>query len=251
MHFVLLTTIFTLTLTAEANDSGTRQLRSGRQSKNVICRYISSGVYETTTASKLTELLYIATKVAVKGDCSTNAVCKRLCANDGDFTTTDTQCRCLTDTTTTSTTTLSQATTAAPIPSPVATVAPVTSKPTSAPTLAPVTSKPTSAPTLAPVTSTPSSAPTLAPVMLTKTPTTSTTTTKTEFCSNPYGNPCGPGSACTDTETGISCAPINLEGCPVGCGPNSSCMLQQNAYECICNTGFSRPQKYLPCIATP
>ena len=120
--------------------------------------------------------------------------------------------------------------------------------PVKSPVTAPVMA-PAAAPVDVPVTA-PTSTPTLAPVMLTKTPTTPTTT-KTEFCANPYGNPCGPGSACTDTETGISCAPINLEGCPVGCGPNSSCMLQQNAYECICNTGFSRPQKYLPCIAIP
>lgn len=70
-------------------------------------------------------------------------------------------------------------------------------------------------------------------------------------CANPYGNPCGPGSACTDNDSGFTCAPINQNGCPVGCGPNSTCVNGgvSTGFTCECNGGFYRPQPYLPCVA--
>ena len=221
MNFILLSTILTSILTVEAvaaNDETTgRKLRMGRhyfdRDHNIICSYVSSHLYETMVVSKVTELLYVATQHAVRGDCSDTEVCQRICQSYDHYTTTDTQCQCQLDTTSRSSTTTVVSTYSANT-----------------------------------TTTTPPPPP---PPPPTSTPTDTTTPTKTEFCSNPYGNPCGPGSACTDTETGISCTPINLEGCPVGCGPNSTCRLQSTnqTYECICNAGFARPQPFLPCIA--
>lgn len=72
-------------------------------------------------------------------------------------------------------------------------------------------------------------------------------------CSNPFGNPCGPGSACTDTDTGHTCAPTNLYNCPVGCGPNSSCVNEGKniGFYCLCNSGFYRTKPYLGCVVKP
>jgi hypothetical protein len=69
-------------------------------------------------------------------------------------------------------------------------------------------------------------------------------------CANRYGNPCGPGSACTDTASGFTCAAINQYNCPVGCGPDSSCVDggSSSGFICQCNPGFSRSQPYLHCL---
>ena len=234
MNIKILSIILSVTCiyNAEANNRNTRQLRSGRryfnQHDNVMCSYVSPQVYETMVVSKIQEILYLATKRAVKGACSMNDICKSLCMSYDTFTVTSTQCQCQMEATPRTTTILTDAA----VPTTATTVAPVTTK---APSQSPITKKPTISPTAAPIVTS-----------------TTTTNTKTEFCSNPYGNPCGPGSACTDTETGISCAPINVDGCPVGCGPNSTCQLQQQqSYECVCNAGYSRPQPYLPCVANP
>ena len=67
-------------------------------------------------------------------------------------------------------------------------------------------------------------------------------------CANPFGNPCGPGRACTDTDTGFTCSPpINLLGCPVGCGQNSECVDggSTSGFNCECLEGFSRPRPFL------
>ena len=230
MNCILLCTILAvascITVNAEATDSSTRrQLRYG---KTVICRSVSPLVHETMVVDKVTELLYIATKRAVKGNCRNINICKKLCNSYDSYTTTNTQCRCLVEATPLTNTTITTDTANTTTTTTAAPVAPITKQPTKAPIRAPVARKPTTAPTVAPI-----------------------GTTKTEFCSNPYGNPCGPGSACTDTATGISCAPINTETCPVGCGPNSTCLLQSSSqrYECICDAGFSRPRPYLPCVA--
>jgi hypothetical protein len=115
-------------------------------------------------------------------------------------------------------------------PVPVRTSAPIsanTPKPTRAATAAPVATTKTSKPSLA-ITSTP-----IATVR-------SEAPMKKTFCSNPYGNPCGPGSRCTDTPTGISCSPINLEGCPWGCGFDATCQKTSTGlFDCICNPGYS------------
>ena len=72
-------------------------------------------------------------------------------------------------------------------------------------------------------------------------------------CANEAGvNPCGPGRACHDVEDGITCEDIpSLQGCPVGCAPNSSCIRQEDAFRCVCDEGFFRPHAYLSCIAMP
>jgi len=69
-------------------------------------------------------------------------------------------------------------------------------------------------------------------------------------CANEAGvNPCGPGKACWDTESGISCDDIpSLQGCPAGCAPNSSCIKQEKSFSCECDSGFFRPNASLSCI---
>ena len=67
-------------------------------------------------------------------------------------------------------------------------------------------------------------------------------------CATPFGNPCGPGRACADTDTGFTCSPpINQLGCPVGCGQNSECIEEgsTSGFNCECLEGFSRPRPFL------
>ena len=66
-------------------------------------------------------------------------------------------------------------------------------------------------------------------------------------CANSFGNPCGPGSSCTDGATGYTCSAAIMASCPVGCGPNSTCV----GALCECNSGFYRPKPYLGCVAKP
>ena len=69
-------------------------------------------------------------------------------------------------------------------------------------------------------------------------------------CASSPWNPCGPGSACTDTDTGFTCSPpINQLGCPVGCGPNAECVVGGNSlFTCECKEGFTRPEAFLSCV---
>ena len=71
-------------------------------------------------------------------------------------------------------------------------------------------------------------------------------------CANEAGiNPCGPGRACHDTDDGITCEDIpSLQGCPVGCAPNSSCIKEQDSFNCVCDEGFFRPHAFLGCVKT-
>jgi hypothetical protein len=64
-------------------------------------------------------------------------------------------------------------------------------------------------------------------------------------CNNQYGNPCGPGSACTDTEPGFhTCSQVGEDNvCAFGCPPTEDCVLG----ECTCKEGFERTNQYLPC----
>ena len=72
-------------------------------------------------------------------------------------------------------------------------------------------------------------------------------------CANEDGiNPCGPGRSCHDTEDGITCEDIpSLQGCPVGCAPNSSCIKQLDSFRCVCDEGFFRSTPYVGCVKTP
>lgn len=67
-------------------------------------------------------------------------------------------------------------------------------------------------------------------------------------CANPYGNPCGPGSACQDedNDVGYSCTPLYDDEivCPVGCPPTEYC----DRGTCRCKPGHVRKQPYLPCF---
>ena len=69
-------------------------------------------------------------------------------------------------------------------------------------------------------------------------------------CANESGsNPCGPGKACHDTETGITCDAIpDLQGCPAGCAPHSTCTPSGDEFSCECDTGFHR-SAMLGCVA--
>jgi len=74
----------------------------------------------------------------------------------------------------------------------------------------------------------------------------STTGDCVQKCTSMFGNPCGPGSACIDNdELGHTCSPLYDETvvCPVGCGPNSTCV----GGSCECDAGYERPEPYLPC----
>jgi hypothetical protein len=67
-------------------------------------------------------------------------------------------------------------------------------------------------------------------------------------CANPYGNPCGPGSACHDEDdaVGYSCTPLYDDEivCPVGCPPTEYC----DRGTCRCKPGHVRNLPYLPCV---
>jgi len=68
-------------------------------------------------------------------------------------------------------------------------------------------------------------------------------------CANPYGNPCGPGSICTEIGEGFTCSPMEgIKGCPVGCGPHSTCKKNDSVFTCECDSGFHRPNPYLGCV---
>jgi hypothetical protein len=66
-----------------------------------------------------------------------------------------------------------------------------------------------------------------------------------QSCQSPYGNPCGPGSACADTESGITCTPLyDTSLCPVGCPPTENC----DQGKCVCKENHVRPDPYTACI---
>jgi hypothetical protein len=67
-------------------------------------------------------------------------------------------------------------------------------------------------------------------------------------CQTPAGNPCGPGTACTnDANVGHVCTPLYdaTTICPVGCSPTEECVNGT----CVCRDGFVREVPYLPCVA--
>lgn len=68
-------------------------------------------------------------------------------------------------------------------------------------------------------------------------------------CSNTPWSPCGPGSACEDTDTGYICENLMVHGCfPVGCSRNSQCVKGDNGiHACICDEGYARPDEWMPC----
>lgn len=83
-------------------------------------------------------------------------------------------------------------------------------------------------------------------------------------CASQHLNPCGPGSVCTDTDTGFVCVNQlkNRPICPMGCGPNESCIAsarQESSslsstergvhHHCECNSGYQRLNPFLPCVA--
>lgn len=69
-------------------------------------------------------------------------------------------------------------------------------------------------------------------------------------CSNPYGNPCGPGNPCTDTPTGFTCEILTSKyRCPMPCSQNEHCILgDSQLYYCECIPGYYRPKPYLHCV---
>jgi hypothetical protein len=66
-------------------------------------------------------------------------------------------------------------------------------------------------------------------------------------CQTPAGNPCGPGTACTnDAKVGHVCTPLyDASICPVGCPPTEECINGT----CVCRSGYVREISYLPCVA--
>jgi hypothetical protein len=72
-------------------------------------------------------------------------------------------------------------------------------------------------------------------------------------CSNPYGNPCGPGVPCIDTDEGsFTCGKaLNARGCPIGCGPHAECTNTGTGFECPCVEGYFRTNPLMPCISRP
>lgn len=72
-------------------------------------------------------------------------------------------------------------------------------------------------------------------------------------CANESGtNPCGPGRACHQTDSGFTCEDIpEIQGCPAGCAPHSTCVFQHDDqnYSCECDTGYYRFHPNLGCVA--
>jgi hypothetical protein len=70
-------------------------------------------------------------------------------------------------------------------------------------------------------------------------------------CNTTFGrSPCGPLALCEDTDAGHMCKTISLQGCPVGCDPNSSCVEdndKNSTWSCVCNPGYSRSSESMPC----
>jgi hypothetical protein len=68
-------------------------------------------------------------------------------------------------------------------------------------------------------------------------------------CTNSqWGSPCGPGSACEDTETGYICSNPFVYGCPAGCTQYAKCLKgADNLYSCVCDPGYYQPEPWMPC----
>jgi hypothetical protein len=233
IHFTLL---FTLIISGQGSVE-TRQLRQRifNPSKTTICSYVSPTVYETNLVSN--GFFNRATYRGVKGDCQNASICQKLCKSYDTFQTSDKKCTCINSSQVNDNQQLSTPT-AAPISSPTTT------------STATITKRQELTCGI--------NAEISVDLMICEckdgyegdamVKCTAIVSEKTVFCENPYGNPCGPNSACTDTPTGITCSATNLNSCPAGCGPNSTCLKVLNAYTCVCNQGFHRPEPYLPCI---
>jgi hypothetical protein len=198
-----------------ANAQTHRQLlrvRNDASNSLLICAKLTSETYKTKSVSRYNGYVQTALGQAVFGACQSGSVCKNLCYSFASFEIVDTKCQCL-----------------AVLSSTI--VAPPTCGLNAELTLDKTACQCTTGYEGDPISG-----------CIKK---------EVVVCANPYGNPCGPSSACTDTPTGISCAPTNLEGCPGGCGPNSTCLKSGSGYQCDCNRGFYRKQPYLPCEAGP
>jgi hypothetical protein len=188
------------------------RLRNVASNSVLLCAKITLESYKTKSVSRSNALVQTSMSQAVYGACQSGSVCKNLCSSFESFKIADTKCLCL------------------------ATVSSTNVAPPTCGSNAELTSDKTACQCVTGYEGDPLAGCTKKEVIM---------------CANPYGNPCGPNSACTDTPTGISCTPTNLEGCPGGCGPNSTCNNSPSGYQCDCNLGFYRKQLYLPCEAGP
>lgn len=66
-------------------------------------------------------------------------------------------------------------------------------------------------------------------------------------CASPAGNPCGPGSACSDSPTGFSCAPVDIDECTESvstCASNQICVNTLGSFACeprVCASPAGNP----------
>ena len=192
-----------------------RQLRTRKADSNtLICIKLSPETYETKSVSRLKALTSTTSGLAVHGACQKTSVCRNLCESFDSFEIIESKCRCISND-------------AIPTPPPLTCGlnAELTPDGKSCECISGYEGDALTA----------------------------CTEREIVMCANPYGNPCGPNSACTDTPTGISCTPANLNGCPAGCGPNSTCLNNGDGagYQCECDLGFYRKESYLPCEAGP
>ena len=196
-----------------------RQLRQRTTtSKTVkICYKVSPMRYETQFVLNMVANAYIMLGQAVRGNCQNGGICNKLCTTYGSYKVSNNTCTCIQSTPSTNGTVV--------VPPTCGSNAELNMNQTSCQCKSGYEGNATLG---------------------------CTEIIKTVFCSNPYGNPCGPNSACTDTPTGISCSPTNLETCPNGCDLYATCINSgTNGYQCECNTGYYRAQPYLPCQVIP
>jgi hypothetical protein len=80
-------------------------------------------------------------------------------------------------------------------------------------------------------------------------------TCQPKTCANPYGNPCGPVTACTDAPGGFICTPLYNATiiCPGGgCPTTETCIpgsvSNNTVATCQCKAGHHRPISYLSCV---
>lgn len=201
--------------------------------KTIVCHLVRTGAYETLQVTTLTASTYVLLGSAVYGACATGTVCKDLCVGYPSFIAIDKTCACVQDVP------------PQPICGQNAKLADDASRCQCLPgyegdavagcTDSDECQASTTACASNQICTNTVGSHECAPIQ----------------CANPYGNPCGPNSACADTAAGYTCAATNQDGCPAGCGPNSACVGGASGFSCECGSGFYRPQKYLGCVAGP